>query len=294
MKLSLCLLLPMAMAMASAGSAAAQQKPAPSAFQSGCEATDSPLRKAYCETRDLTLSAPPAGTALVVDARLNGSITVRGGAGKTVRVRALVQAWAGTMEDARALAASVRLNGTKNQLEAARPNGSTDNWAVSYEVLVPTQISLRLHATNGSLELENVRGTITFETTNGSVRLLNLGGDVRGKTTNGSLTLTLTGSTWDGTGLDAQTTSGSINCVLPDVYTATLMARTTNGRVKAHLNPAVRKQLLPRVLTATFGKGGPQLRLATVNGSVVVEQAGVGKNMPLPEQPEPEQPAAEE
>ena len=273
MKRPLCLLLLAALA----GPAAAQQ--VPPAFQSHCKAsTTSALRKTHCETRDLSLTAPPAGTPLAVDARLNGSIVVRGWAGKTVRVRALVQAWSGTVEDARALAASVRLSSVSNQLAAARANASLDDWAVSYEVLVPTQISLQLHATNGSLHLENVRGTITFETTNGSVQLLNLAGDVRGKTTNGSLALTLTGPTWDGSGLDVQTTSGSINCALPATYAATLTARTTNGRVKAHLDSAVRKQLLPRSLTATFGKGGPQMRLATVNGGVLVEQQGAPRS----------------
>jgi DUF4097 and DUF4098 domain-containing protein YvlB len=256
-----------------AGPAAAQSG-TPPAFQLRCAATTSTqLRKTHCETRDLTLPAPPAGTPLSVDARLNGSITVRGWAGSTVRVRALVQASSGELAAARSLAANVRISTTGHQVQAARANGSSDDWSVSYEVLVPTNTSLALHAINGSLHLENVQGTITFETTNGSVQLLNLAGDVRGKTTNGSLGLVLTGPTWAGTGFDVKTTSGSVRCELPATYAATLTARTTNGRVTARLAPTTRKQLLPRSLAATFGKGGPQLRLATVNGSVEVRQS---------------------
>lgn len=255
----------------------AAQTPAVPAFQLKCEVNpNTQLRKTYCETRDLTLPEPPAGTPLSVDARLNGSITVRGWGGTTVRVRALVQASSGELAAAQALAASVTISTSGHQLQAARANGSLDDWGVSYEVLVPTNTSLALHATNGGLRLEDVQGTITFETTNGGVQLLNLAGDVRGKTTNGSLALVLTGATWDGTGFDVQTTSGSIRCELPATYAATLTARTTNGRVKAQLAPATRKQLLPRSLTATFGKGGPQLRLATVNGSIEVQQTAAG------------------
>ncbi|AII50620.1 DUF4097 family beta strand repeat-containing protein [Hymenobacter sp. APR13] len=262
----------LALLLALAGPVAAQTPAAP-AFQLQCEANaNTQLRKTYCETRDLTLPAPPAGTALSVDARLNGSITVRGWDGSTVRVRALVRASSGELAAAQALVASVRISTTNHQMQAARANGSLDDWSVSYEVLVPTRTSLALHATNGGLRLENVQGTITFETTNGSVQLLNLAGDVRGKTTNGSVALTLSGPTWDGTGFDVQTTSGSVQCRLPATYAATLTARTTNGRVTAKLDPATRKQQMPRSLTATFGKGGPQLRLATVNGSVDVQQ----------------------
>jgi hypothetical protein len=64
-----------------------------------------------------------------------------------------------------------------------------------------------------------------------------------------------------------------VRCELPATYAATLTARTTNGRVTARLAPTTRKQLLPRSLAATFGKGGPQLRLATVNGSVEARQS---------------------
>lgn len=259
----------------------AAQAPAAATFQLQCEANpNTQLRKTYCETRDLTLPAPLAGTPLSVDARLNGGITVRGWVGTTVRVRALVLASSGQLTDARALAASVRISTTGNQVQAARANGSLDDWSVSYEVLVPTNTSLTLHATNGSLRLENVQGTITFETTNGSVQLRNLAGDVRGKTTNGSIALTLSGPTWDGTGFDVKTTSGSVQCQLPTTYAATLTARTTNGRVTAKLASTTRKQLLPRSLTATFGKGGPQLRLATVNGSIDVQQSDAATTAP--------------
>ncbi|MBD2715254.1 DUF4097 family beta strand repeat protein [Microvirga sp. STR05] len=254
-------------------------------FQIRCEtSTGNQLQKTYCETRDLSLPAPAAGTPLTVDARLNGGIVVRGWSGSTVRVRARVQGQSGTLEAARAVAAAVQISSTGNTLRASRANGSLEDWGVSYEVFVPTQTSLALTATNGSIRLENVQGTITFETTNGSVELAGVGGDVRGKTTNGRLNVAFTGAAWAGPGLDVKTTNGGATCQLPASYAGILVARTSHGRVTASLVPAVRKLLQAHSLTATFGKGGPQLRVSTVNGSIAVKQEGAGqKNAPEPE-----------
>lgn len=260
----------------SGGAALAQTASAPP-FTLSCSGVSakSELQKQFCEIRTLTLPAPPAGTPLTIDARPSGGITVRGWNGADVRVRALVEGRAATAEDAKALAASVQISSGGNTLHAARANGATEGWSVSYEVFVPTQISLNLQAKNGGIHLENVQGNITFEALNGGATLTGLGGEVKGKTTNGGLTLNLTGDTWTGGALDVSTVNGSVSCQLPAAYSATLIARTVHGRVHAHLATGVRKSLLPHNLTATLGQGGPQLRLGTVNGSITVQQQGV-------------------
>lgn len=251
--------------------AAAQQ--APPSFTLACPspASQQGLQKQYCETRDLTLPAPPAGTPLTVDARPNGSITVRGWSGTQVRVRARVDARSASLDDARALAKAVRISSGNNALRAARANGSHDGWSVSYEVLVPTRTNLTLDAVNGGVTIENVHGTMRFTTVNGPLELTGLGGDVRGKTTNGGLRIVLTGPGWEGPGFDLSTVNGGVTWQIPATYSATLLARTTHGRITAEL-PTARKQLLPKSLTATLGKGGAQLRVSTVNGGVTVQQ----------------------
>ncbi|GAB2779459.1 hypothetical protein GCM10027175_17320 [Hymenobacter latericoloratus] len=261
-------------------------KPAPGpAFTLACPVVpaSASLQKQHCETRTLTLPAPPAGTPLTVDARLHGSILVRAWSGPDVRVRAVVTGRAATPAAAKALAAAVRVSSQNNVLQAARANESLDGWEVSYEVLVPTQTDLLLRSTNGSISVENVRGTLRCESTNGSLALTGVGGDVRGKTTAGSLTLTLTGSAWQGPGLDVSTVNGSIAWQLPAVYAATIMARTVQGRVQAELNTK-RKSVLPHNLVATLGKGGAQLRATTVNGSVTVKQEALPLDVQLTEE----------
>ncbi|MBX0290352.1 DUF4097 domain-containing protein [Hymenobacter sp. HSC-4F20] len=269
--LSLTLALPAA-AQKSASKPVAKPAPGP-AFTLTCapRPASNSLQKQHCETRDLSLPAPPAGTPLTIDARLNGSITVRNWAGTTVRVRTLVTGRAATLEAAKALAAAVRVSTQNNTVRAARANESLDGWEASYEVLVPAQTDLTLRSTNGHISIENVRGTLRCESTKGSITLTGVGGDVRGKTTSGDLRLTLTGETWQGPTLDVSTVNGNITWQLPPVYAATIMARTVQGRVQAELNTK-RKSVLPHNLVATLGKGGAQLRATTVNGNVSVKQ----------------------
>lgn len=262
-------------------------------FTLSCSDLSAPdkLQKQFCEVRSLTLPAPPAGTPLTIDARPGGGITVRGWNGPDVRVRALVEARAASATDAKALATAVQVSSSHHTLHAARANGATEGWSVSYEVLVPTQTSLNLQAQHGGIEVREVKGTITFTTVNGGVTLIGLGGEVKGKTTNGGLTLTLTGDTWADGALNVSTSNGSVTCLLPVSYSATLIARTVHGRVHAALAPGTRKSLLPHNLTATLGRGGPQLQMSTVNGSISVKQEGAG----TPEEPgKQEEPSEDE
>lgn len=231
----------------------------------------SALQKLHCETRDLTLPAPPAGTALTIDARVNGGLTVHGYAGRNVRVRARVTGRAATPEAARALAAAVRIASENSLVRAGRANESLDGWAVDYEVFVPFRTDVVLKAVNGSIVLENVEGKLRFDTTNGSLVLTGINGDARGQTTNGSVTIALTGPAWTGPGLEVNTTNGSVNWQLPATYAATVLARTTHGKVSAELNTK-RKSVLPHNLAATLGKGGAQLKANTVHGSITVTQ----------------------
>lgn len=260
------------------GVALAQKKPVKTAspalpFTLTCssEIPAAALQKRYCETRDVTLPAPATGTALTIDARLNGGISVRAWAGTTVQVRALVLGRAATPEAAKALVAAVQVATQNNLVRAARTNEALDGWSVDYEVLVPAQTDVVLKATNGSLSIEGVSGKIRLETTNGSLALRTINGDVRAQTTNGSASIVLAGPGWAGPGLEVTTVNGSINWQLPAVYAGTLLARTTRGKISAELNTK-RKSVLPHNLAATLGKGGAQLKVSTVNGSIVVQQ----------------------
>jgi hypothetical protein len=98
-----------------------------------------------------------------------------------------------------------------------------------------------------------------------------VGGDVRGRTTNGGLKIQLSGSRWDGAGLDVATTNGGITFVLPDDFNAELESATTNGSLSVDF-PITVTGRIDRRLRTQLGAGGPLLRAITTNGGVSIKK----------------------
>ena len=251
--------------------AAAQTTPEPT-FEMNCEQggwKGYKDLKNFCETRDLTLSAPN-GQPLTVDGGPNGGITVRGWDGPNVRVRVKVQAWGRNEAAAADRAHRISIATQGNTLRAADPEKDHD-WSVSYEIFVPRTTALALNTTNGGIHIENVQAAIRFETTNGGVSLENLGGSVKGETTNGGLSIALSGSQWQGQGLDVSTTNGGIHWKLPRAYSARLFTSTNMGGIRTEL-PVTKTGMFHKEVEANLGQGGAVVKAVTTNGGISVDQ----------------------
>jgi hypothetical protein len=244
---------------------------APLLAQSPCPENQNwgnPDRGSHCEVRQYTLA--PTGR-LSVDSSTNGGIRVIGTDRADVLVRARVNTNAATPDQARALAASVRVDATPGIIRASGPTPGErgQGWAVSYEIEVPRRSGLDLKAHNGGINISDVDGDIQFDTQNGGVKLERLSGDVKGRTVNGGLNVALAGNTWRGNQLDVQTTNGGINVSVPDGYSARFETSTVNGRVKSEVPGAnIIKGQNDRTTAITLGSGGPLVRLTTTNGGV--------------------------
>ena len=227
-------------------------------------------RQQFCETRDLTLPAPGDET-LRVDGRANGGITVHGYDGAQVQVRAKVTAWDDTEAAARQRAAGVTITTKNNQLKAESADSRQQQWAVSYEIFVPRRTALALETVNGGIHIDHVQGDIRFEAVNGGVTLDALAGHVQGQTTNGGLSITLAGTSWQGQGLDVETTNGGITWRIPAGYSAKLFTSTTIGSIRGDL-PVTKTGMLSREVTASLGQGGAPVKAVTTNGGIQVRQ----------------------
>jgi hypothetical protein len=198
----------------------------------------------------------------------NGSIRVHGWNQSDVLVKACVQTAAPTDSEAQALVSQISIAQGPGQIEPSGPSTNDQRyWNVSYEVWVPNASNLRLEANNGSIHVETVHGEIRFHTQNGSVHLADVGGDVDGSTTNGSLHIDLAGAAWNGNGLRAETTNGSVQVNLPENYSARVEASTVNGRVKVDFPVTVSGEI-GKNMSFQLGNGGPTIQAKTVNGSV--------------------------
>jgi hypothetical protein len=228
-------------------------------------------REGVCEVRDYTL--PAAGATLSVDASPNGGIIVEGESRSDILVHARVVATADTVEEARAIASRVQIVATADRIEANGPRGRGrhEGWHVSYRLQAPPQTPLSLNTTNGGITIDNITNRAELRTTNGGLKLSRIAGDIEGRTTNGGIDVTLDGTTWQGNGLDLQTTNGGVRLNVPDNYNAHLETGTTNGRVSIDFPVSV-QGTVGRSLSTDLGSGGATIRVRTSNGGVKISR----------------------
>ncbi|MDB4915662.1 MAG: hypothetical protein JWM95_3306 [Gemmatimonadetes bacterium] len=228
-----------------------------------------------CEVRDVAVRV--SGRFIEVDGQANGGVRVVGWDGSDVKVTARLQGNARSDGSARDLLKDVRIGMDGNTLRADGPRGwsgrgrDSENWSVSYLIMVPRHFDLRLGANNGSLNVAGVNGTMDLRTTNGSVVLSEVGGDVRARTQNGSLTVELSGGKWEGAGLEAQTQNGAVRMGIPSKYAATIETGTVNGHVSTDF-PVTFRGRITRQLSLPLNGGGTVLRATTQNGSVTLSE----------------------
>jgi hypothetical protein len=231
-------------------------------------------RVSFNELRENTI---PAIGSLAVDGGQNGGVRVIGTDRNDVLVRACIQTWGKTDEEARALAADIKIE-TAGTIKA--DSSSTEhNWSVSYEISAPRNTSLNLKAHNGGISIAGIEGNLEFETMNGGVVLKDVAGDVKGRTTNGGVVVALAGNRWNGTGLDVQTTNGGVVLSLPDNFAAHVETGTVNGGFKsdfAALNIDRTERSKPARISADLNGGGPTIRVITTNGGVAINSAEKG------------------
>jgi DUF4097 and DUF4098 domain-containing protein YvlB len=232
-----------------------------------CDDGGSSDRVSHCEVREATVAAV---NPLDIDAGRNGGIHIWGADRADALVRAKIVASADTDADARRVAGAVRIDTTGGRVRAEGPSGGDEQWSVSFEVQVPRTAMLTLATHNGGIAIDDFGGGAQFRAQNGGISLRNVSGDIRGGTTNGGLKIDLSGSQWDGAGLDVETRNGGIRLDVPASYSAELETGTTNGRVEVDFPVTV--QGTGRHFTTTLGAGGAKLRVVTVNGGVIIHR----------------------
>jgi hypothetical protein len=229
-------------------------------------------RARHCEVRE----ASWRGTGPVkADSRPNGGIQATGWDRDEVRLRVRVTASGATADEARALAAQVRVE-TDGGVRVTGPetSGRHRQWSASIRLDVPRNAELELQADNGGIHIADFAGRAQFSTVNGGVHLDRVGGHLEGRTVNGGLHVTLSGHEWQGEGLDVTTTNGGVHLEIPAGYNARLETGTVNGGVHSDLplTSERRRGHSGGRIEADLGRGGPLVRLQTTNGGLHISQ----------------------
>ncbi len=231
------------------------------------------------DLREFKLSAG----SLTVDGKRNGGISVKGEDRSDILVRACVQSWAETEQEAQSAVKAVRID--IGGVVAADSPGGEKNWSVSYQIAVPRGTNLKLTTLNGGISISDVDGNIEFEARNGGVNLANLAGDVRGKTANGGVNVKLDGNSWKGTGLNVETTNGGVKLAMSESYAARIETGTVNGGFSSDI-PALKVEKedgdryynSKKRVTADLNGGGAIIRVVTTNGGVSIRSTSQSRD----------------
>lgn len=224
-------------------------------------------RPSVAESREQHVAAAASTT---INPGPNGGIRVHGWNNSDVLVKACIHAGADTEADANALLMQVQIVHGPGEIHPDGPATShSRHWDVSYEIWMPNNSNVEMHAENGGISIESLQGTIRFHTQNGGVTLRDVSGDVDGSTQNGGVTIDLTGSAWQGAGLRAETVNGGVNMHVPEGYSASVEASTVNGGIHADF-PV---QLNGRAISFNLGSGGAPIRMKTINGGVHISKS---------------------
>ena len=224
----------------------------------------------YSELREQTI---PNTNLLDVDSGRNGGIKVVGSDRSDILIRACIQTWADTDNEAKAIANNIKLE-TNPKVEAKSNDSTHSNWGVSYEIFVPRSINLKLLTFNGGISIKSVEGNLDFEAHNGGISLNEVGGNVKGRTKNGGVSVKLAGNSWKGSGLDVETTNGGVNLSMPENYAAQIEAGTVNGGFRSDINGLnvekndSRRWYRSSKINTSINGGGAPIRVVTTNGGV--------------------------
>ncbi len=223
----------------------------------------------YCEVREFTL--PADGRVISVDGGANGGIEVEGWDRSEIRLTVKVQGWTRDGDPAE-IVSDVEIQ-TDRGIRAEGPRmGRREGWSASYRMMVPAGSDLSLETVNGGISVAEVRGDIGFRAVNGGINLTGVGGTVSGRTTNGGISVELSGSQWDGSGLDVETTNGGVTLWVPDDFRADLETGTVNGGLEIDFPVTIQGRINRRRISTELNGGGPRVRAVTTNGGVRVRR----------------------
>jgi hypothetical protein len=216
---------------------------------------------------------------------LNGPVRVEQGTGDKVEVRAEKRWRRGDPEDVKI---TVRQAGTgggdvivcalwndRSTCDEDGYHSRSDGWwrnndqngvQVEFVVRLPAGVKVDASTVNGGVEIEGATSNVVAHTVNGSIDARSTGGSVTAHTTNGDVMVS--SARLDGDHTEFSTVNGTITVSLPASVNADVEMHTVNGRLSSDFPLTVEGSFSPRRLHATLGKGGPTLRLSTVNGSI--------------------------
>ncbi|MHC4575218.1 MAG: M56 family metallopeptidase, partial [Planctomycetota bacterium] len=151
-----------------------------------------------------------SGSQLAVD-NINGAINVSGQGRQECTIEAAIEVRTKSEDETSKLMEQVKVNvtqlGKRLLVKVKQPKlKANQNVTVDFEITVPRNSNLDLHAKNGAIEVADISGQIRCKTDNGEIEVAGVSGRIECKTKNGEITTKKTaGGTW------LHTNNGKVN-----------------------------------------------------------------------------------
>jgi DUF4097 and DUF4098 domain-containing protein YvlB len=201
---------------------------------------------------------------------VNGKIVAKASSGRKASVTAEKKAWHDT--DVDVVEIRVKESGNKVEIWAEYPDSDESDRhhgqdvQVDFVVEVPSGVKFIGSTVNGGISVENLKSPVDLNTVNGSIKFSAVQG-ASAATVNGSIKARLNDTDTDDE-IILETVNGSIELKVPRGTNANFYAETVHGSITSDFPVTMSGQIGPREVSGKIGKGGRDLRLSTVNGSI--------------------------
>ena len=157
-----------------------------------------------------------------------------------------------------------RSNGCAPGATAANPS----DVEVDFTVHVPKGVRFVGRTVNGLVEARALESDTEAHTVNGNV-CLSTAGSATGETVNGSIEASVGSFV---SPLNFSTVNGGITLLMPARANSRVHASTVNGSIQTDFPLSVKARFSGVHADGAVGRGGPELRLATVNGNIKLKR----------------------
>jgi DUF4097 and DUF4098 domain-containing protein YvlB len=249
---------------------------------------------------------PPGATLQV--SNLNGNIAISGSPDQTLVVNAVKSSQYGQAELDKV---TIEVQNSSTAMVATRVGIPGARVSVRYEILVPgTVLVERVDTTNGNIDASGITGDAVVGTTNGNLDLSDWAGTLSAGSTNGNIVVhdigninslhttngQISGTIGYVTGdpatistsngavtlemdrdlsspLSVISSNSPVTVTIPKIFNANVDLSTTNGQILLEGVTLTGGSGIGRQQAGILGNGGPQLKVTTTNGNIILKAA---------------------
>lgn len=211
-------------------------------------------------------------------ANVNGSVHITGWDQNEVKVDAVKTVWSGTSLNDVKIEVDHQPDSIHIETKTAHHWFGNSHWQVDYTVMVPRHARLdKVELVNGGINIEDVAGDVNASSVNGRINTVSLSGGVQLSAVNGAIRATY--NTPDlSRPVSLKTVNGAISLSLPPDTNANVSARTLNGGISCDFPIKINAGYVGRRVEGALGKGGTDVNLKTVNGSITIHRGSSEAN----------------